>query len=86
MKTKKGDLPEQSENRRPANVSSTKQLPHGVEGSVPALKSKPAMPAVSPTEEALIENERRLMADRFADTLARELAKQQAEDERTIDV
>lgn len=83
MKPKRRAASEQSENRPQDNVSAKQLLPHGVEGSLPPEIIKPALPA---TEETLIANERRLMADRFADTLARELAKQQAEDERTIDV
>jgi hypothetical protein len=39
MKAKKGEAPQQSENPPQENVSA-KQLPHGVEGSLPEGKSK----------------------------------------------
>ncbi len=90
MKPKKGEAPQQSENPPQENVSA-KQLPHGVEGSLAVLKSKPVvsdqLSVVSDqAEDAELAKERRLMAERFADTLTRELAKRQAEEERTIEV
>jgi hypothetical protein len=41
MKRRKGEAQEQTDNSRADQVSSTKQLPHGVEGSLPAEIIKP---------------------------------------------
>ena len=76
----RGEAPQVSEIVGQTTISSRSGSPHEEEDSKPALKSKAAI------EQAIIENETRLIANRFAETLAKELAKQKAEQERTIDV